>query len=334
MMMRFLRILRPARDSKLDPEKDDFKILLVKQSERLGNVVLLNSIIDGLSRLFPKAEIDLLLPDAFSDVMRDDKRVSRVLTVRKRAYIMMPWKLVSLIIDLRKTGYDLAIDCSDVNSHSITEAAYTLMSGAKTTAGWRRDSGRIFDIEVPRYDDTVHASEMYLRLASGVFDTRIDGSPYFGGAPQTRRMKEPVVGINCGGRESKRWPMENFVEVGNMLSAEGVRTEYILGPDEERLRPDLARQIPADGRLVPPTPAGELKKLISGYSLFVSSDTGPMHLAWALGVPTLAIFIDSEIEKFEPLSPGSIGLDGSRNLTAKSVFDIAVRIIETLRISV
>ena len=57
------------------------RILLVKQAERLGNIVLLNSAISALKKQFPKTEIDLLLPAKFSDIMLDDKRINSVIPV-------------------------------------------------------------------------------------------------------------------------------------------------------------------------------------------------------------------------------------------------------------
>ena len=94
--------------------------------------------------------------------MADDNRISSVIPVYKRTYISRPWQLFGLLSKLRKHRYDLAVDCSDVNSHSSTGAAYTMLCGSRVTAGW--DIGRLFDLEASRYSDDTHASSMYLRL--------------------------------------------------------------------------------------------------------------------------------------------------------------------------
>ena len=327
LVLGLLRFLRSNPSGGVEQEKDRFNILLVKQSERLGNIVLLNSAINAVKTEFPSARIDLLLPDKFSSLM-DDNRINRVIDVQKRAYIVRPWRLISLIRTLRASAYDLAIDCSDVNSHSLTGAVYALLSGASRTAGWKTGQDSLFDIEIPRYGETIHASEMYLRLFSGIFDRPMQGGPYFPDTRSDSGSKKPLIGINCGGRDSKRWPPENFIELGRKFSNKGISFEYILGPDEEKTRSYFENNLPEHGRLLPLTPISELKALFRRYTLFVSSDTGPMHLAWSLRIPTLAIFVDSELEKFKPIAPGSVALDARDGIEVETVFDHSMKIVQ------
>ena len=332
MFLGLLRFAHSTSDRESDPAAGIFRILLIKQSERLGNVILLNSAIDSISKRFPLAKIDLLLPAAFSDLLADNPRIERIIPVYKRTYITRPWKLVFLLKNLRNSAYDLAIDCSDVNTHSLTGAIYTLLCGSRTTAGWRMSEMRIFDIEIPKYSKTVHATEMYLRLISGIFQMEMRGEPFFRIINNSANSADPVIGINCGGRGDKRWALENFIELGNLLSTAGIKSEFILGPEEDKQRAILQHRLPEKAVLLPFTPLPELKRLIRRYAVFVSSDTGPMHLAWSLGVPTLAIFIDSELEKFKPLSPGSLALDARDGLSPQAVFECALKILNSQRI--
>jgi len=295
------------------------RILLVKQSERLGNIVLMNSAISGLAAAFPDARIDLLLPAAFTEMMSNNKRLNKAIPIAKREFFYKPWTLAAVISSIRKNRYNVAINCSDVNSHSATEAAYTLLSGAKITAGWETSGRRVFDIEVKRYSDSVHATEMYLRLLSGVFGRQLEGNPYFEKNLHRPALAGNGVGINCGGRGSKRWPLKNFVDLGSMLTRTGMEVEFIVGPDERGLRPILQRNLPDKCRLLPEMPLARLMDVIGAFRVFVSSDTGPMHVAWCLGVPTIAVFTDSEVEKFRPLSPGSVAISAESDVSPESV---------------
>ena len=239
------------------------RILLVKQAERLGNIVLLNSAVSALSNRFPDAAIDLLLPAKFAEIMDGDKRINSVISVYKKDYIPKPWKLIELLRRLRNSEYDLAIDCSDVNSHSSTDAAYTLLSGARVTAGW--ETGDFFDVEVPRHGESIHASEMYIRLVSGVFGERIEGEPYFEIGSRSARDGKPLIGINCGGRDSKKWPLENFIRLGEVLSEKNISAEYILGPDEEAIREPLLKNIPPLCVLLPLQPCASISEHPHGH---------------------------------------------------------------------
>ncbi len=305
------------------------KILLVKQSERMGNIILMNSAISGLTAEFGNLKIDLLLPAPYADIMAANSHINKIIPVLKKGYIVRPWLLAGLISRLRHENYDLAIDCSDVNSHSSTGAAYAILSGARIIAGWKMTSRQIFDIEVERYQDVVHATEMYVRLFSGIFGRPINGEPYFDKVEAAKNLNEPVIGINCGGRGPKRWPLDKFIELGKIISRKGAEVEFILGPEEKGLRADLEKSLPDGCSLLPLMDVQNLMKRISGYRAFISSDTGPMHLAWCLKVPTIAIFVDSELEKFRPRSPGSAAIDGNKGIAPEEIAEIAAGILES-----
>ncbi|UCC80726.1 MAG: glycosyltransferase family 9 protein [Candidatus Zixiibacteriota bacterium] len=304
--------------------------MLVKQAERLGNIVLLNSAISALKNRFSEIEIDLLLPAKFSDIMLDDGRINSVIPVYKKRYISRPWELLRLLKKLRKRRYDIAIDCSDVNSRSSTGAAYALLSGAVATAGWQ--IGNLFDLKVSRYHDIVHASEMYIRLLTGIFGEEFEGDPYFEPVSPGSFDEKPLVGINCGGRDDKRWPLGNFIRLGEILSQKNIPAEYILGPDEEEQRKILQQNMPPRCTLLPLIPVARLKDTFRKYSVFVSSDSGPMHVAWSLDIPVIAIFLSSEMEKFRPLSAGSVSADGGGGLEPQKVFDMVLTALNSRRI--
>jgi ADP-heptose:LPS heptosyltransferase len=210
---------------------------------------------------------------------------------------------------------------------------YTLVSGARITAGWEMGKNRIFDEEVPRYTETMHARDMIPKLLSGVFEMEFSGDPFFRDSPTRSQKDKPVVGINCGGRGSKRWPLENFIELGSRLSDRGINIEFILGPDEKDLRTELSEKLPSNGRLLSLMPIRKLKETISEYSVFVSSDSGPMHLAWTQKVPTIAIFIESEIDKFKPLGDGSVALDAKSGLDVDRVFNHVCKILSNTEVA-
>jgi len=312
--------------------KNPRRILLVKQAERLGNIVLLNSAISALRRQFPESEIDLLLPAKFAEIMETDRRINSVISVYKKDYISKPWKMLKLLKNLRNRSYDLAIDCSDVNSHSSTGAAYILLSGARVTAGW--EIGSFFDLEVPRYSEMIHASEMYMRLVSGIVGKELKGDPYFEMNSQKSYGEKPLIGINCGGRDDKKWPLDNFIRLGEILSEKNISAEYILGPDEENIREMLLENLPPRCELLPLTPVSRLKETFRRYSVFVTSDSGPMHVAWCLKVPVIAIFLSSEMEKFRPLSEGSVSIDGSGGLEPRKVSELVLNALNSRRTAV
>jgi ADP-heptose:LPS heptosyltransferase len=105
-------------------------------------------------------------------------------------------------------------------------------------------------------------------------------------------LRAPYAMLHPGAsEESRRWPADRFVQVGNALAAQGLQI-VVTGVEYERalverIAAELERPaIPAVGRLS----IGGLAALLKDAALVVSNDTGPMHLANAVGTPNVAIF--------------------------------------------
>lgn len=93
-------------------------------------------------------------------------------------------------------------------------------------------------------------------------------------------------------QEHKRWPLEHYVRlVAGLAQDTGLVSILTWGPGEESLVQEILRRSPtASAVAAPRTDLGELRELIRRCHLFVGGDTGPMHLAWAQGVPVVALF--------------------------------------------
>ncbi|MEO1941546.1 MAG: lipopolysaccharide heptosyltransferase II, partial [Campylobacterales bacterium] len=116
---------------------------------------------------------------------------------------------------------------------------------------------------------------------------------------------KPAVGINPGAAygPAKRWPPEKFAEVANQLGEEfqvvlfgGPGEEWIVQKIEERLKVPAVNLC---GKLTLP----ELASQIAGLSLFITNDSGPMHIGVAYNVPLVAIFGPTDWRETSPYSP-------------------------------
>ena len=107
-----------------------------------------------------------------------------------------------------------------------------------------------------------------------------------------------LVGVHPGGRGSKRWPLPRFAEVIRRIQARPERQVVVFhGPGEEAL---IAGLPSGTGLPAPRLPLRLFAAAVSRCRLFISGDTGPMHLAAAVGVPTLALFLQPNFEVFGP----------------------------------
>jgi len=144
-----------------------------------------------------------------------------------------------------------------------------------------------------------------------------------------------LVAINPGaGRPEKRWPVGHFHALADRLATEaGARLLVLWGPDESHMAREIALGLPGAGALLaPPTDLGELTALLRRCRLMIANDTGPLHLAAALGTPCLGLFGPTSAERNGPYGPRCRGLqspDGSMaGLDVSLVFDAARAVLE------
>ena len=101
-----------------------------------------------------------------------------------------------------------------------------------------------------------------------------------------------AIGFNPGtNRPTERWPAERFAELGALLAGRfDARICVFWGPGEKPLADEIAERIGDAAVVAPPTSLKQLGAMFERCSLVVSNDSGPMHIAAALGIPTVGIF--------------------------------------------
>ena len=313
------------------------KILVIRQDDRIGNLILTTPLLSALRRHFPQAQVWYLASKTFHKLFSNSSLVDRILVAKKRQYIFHPLSLVLFIRRIRRQKFDLTIDASDENNFSLNNSFLVYLSGARYRVGYQKPKSHLFlNLEVPVTQANKHASEMHLdllRYLVGDFqsdnikieidpDRRAEANEYLkaNGVENT----DSLVGMHVGGRGSKRWPTKNFQEMADWITESfGAKVIFFWGPEErgviQRIGVKDKNHIVADLFDLP-----TLSALIARCNFFISPDTGAMHLSVAVGTPTLALFLDSDPVKFGP--QGSMhrivrASDGNISVEAvKSVF--------------
>jgi heptosyltransferase-1 len=212
--------------------------------------------------------------------------------------------------EIRDRKYEIAVDFQG----AMKSAVITRMSGARMIFGMadpREAPARIF------YNRRVattgaHVIEQYHSLAEAVAGRQLATTKI--GFPRDDDAKSEIgenfILINPGaGWGAKQWPAEHYGEVARELAKAGLAPLINFGPGEKELA--LAVESASDGaaRLISCT-IGELIALTRRAKLFIGGDTGPLHLAAALGVPVVAIF--------GPTDPARNGPYGTRSTVLRN----------------
>ena len=290
-----------SNEDPLDFHREQIKkILLVRATFRMGDSILATPAIFLLRKNFPQATIDFVGPTISKILFQNlpiDRHYPIYRTVQKAC-----WAYVLLLIRIRSMSYDLAIDVSC--SKSALGAFIVGFSGARFRIGLRGRQDRWFNVRLskPAEKNKYRNLPTFVR-AMGLEAQELCPSLILSADEEEKanrrlqtlvsRRHDPIVGIFVGGRKSwgKRWPKENFIELITGLAAEALNVIVFLGPEEKDVIAFFKQALPPAVSLVVEPSARMFAALVSKCDLFVTCDSGPMHLACALRVRTIAIFL-------------------------------------------
>jgi ADP-heptose:LPS heptosyltransferase len=305
------------------------RVLIVRQDSRLGNLLLLTPLLKGLRAAFPASETDLLVSDAYGEVLRHNPNVHEQFVLPKEMFWPDPTLPVRLLRNLRAKGYDVAFDASAMHAFSLSSAVITALSGARRTVGFDRGDARVFLNEPVRQPPLpLHETQIQLCLLRHLVAVGMEGPEsarpecHLGGEERAEGRKlwtswgldADSVALFVGARAEKRWPMEGFLGLAERLCAGGRRCVLFGGPAERSGFQGLG--LPAGALLAPPLPLRRFAAVLAQARAVVTADTGPMHLAVALGVPTVELFLGSATWSSEPWRYGYGHLPGHRVIEA------------------
>jgi heptosyltransferase-1 len=288
------------------------RYLLVRLGS-LGDVIHAMPAAAALRAAQPDAQVDWLVDPRYVDVVRLVRGVDRAIAVDPRG---PKGRLLSVIRDLRRTRYDAAFDVQGL----IKSAVLARLSGAKAVLGFprahlREAAARFCYSSTPDLGDAEHVVRKALRLvgavvgggeAPPVFPVGIPSSAAAGQV--AARMPQGFAVLNPGGAwPNKQWPPERFGAVAARLRAErGLPSVVIWGPGEEPLAQRVVQRSGGAAEMSPPTRVLDLFALARAARLVVSGDTGPLHVACAVGTPTVALFGPTIAERNGPWDPRDV----------------------------
>lgn len=286
----------------------------------LGDLILAIPALRSLRAHFAEAEITLIgLPWA-RDFIRRFGYVDRFLQFPGFAGIPeVPadeTRTRAFLEESRAYGYDLAIQ---MHGNGTVSNRFVANLGAKHSAGYSTDgkaNGVILSMSLP-YEQREHEIVKCLRLAQLVGakadDTRLEFPVNSADEQEAQRLiedsgrwsGETLVGLHIGAKHpAKRWPAERWAALAaELASVPGVSVILTGTESEEDLvarveRDALARMINLAGR----TSLGGLAALIARMRLFIAGDTGPAHLAIAVGTRSITIFGPTDPQRWGPLN--------------------------------
>ncbi len=292
--------------------------ILLLRLERIGDLVMALPAIADVRALAPDATIDLVVGSWNRRLAEAIRPVTSVRTLdaewlaREGGGLGVP-TLLRAARAWRRDHYDLAINFEpDVRSNLLLAAA-----GAAWTAGYRSGGGgplldAAFDYDVGR-----HTTDNARGLVASTFERTppipsdatlvLPPSAVAAAAEGLAGSHGLLVGLHAsGGRAIKQWEPSRFAEVARRLVVATEATIVLTGSAADRAIVDEVKATLPPGRVIDVAGAIDLLELaaiLQRLDLMLTGDTGPMHLAAAVGTPVVAVFGPSDPARYAPRGP-------------------------------
>jgi len=298
--------------------------ILIIDFGQLGDVVMSLPALRAVREKFPFARItvavgkpagEIINMSGYADATIEVDRVA----IRDGFKPLSILKILEVVKDVRRRQFDFVIDL-----HSFSE---TNLLGFLSGAGKRlfaRRRGRSLDFlanfrpapPIEEDNRTRHQVDRYLDVLRPLAITDAPRVPRLRTTIENDRDIDkllfkskadagaPLVGLFPGaGDESRRWPLQKFAELADSLSRnDAVRPIVFLGPEEAKIASEIRAAFPASAVILDRLSIRQLASLQARLAVFVSNDTGPLHIAAAVGAPVVLLLDERAPDSYIPLS--------------------------------
>lgn len=296
------------------------RILVVRQQNQMGDMVCATPVFRALAETFPTARIALVTAPVNMEVVRNNPHLDQVFTFDQKMW-RNPLRFLKFLGGLRRFKPEVTFVLSSV-SFSVTSAALALASGARYVVGadslpFGHDISRhAFSLEMPSYPELDRHSVMHsLAPLQAIGITTDDFSTVVVPSLEEQKAAEKILtdlGFSRGfwamhpgaGKKQNIWPAAGFAEVAQMAVRQGHQVLILHGPADGEPLGELKSLVAGAAdemiRIAPACSIGVGAALLHQCDRFLCNDTGVMHMAGALPVPTVALFGPTSPDLWKP----------------------------------
>jgi len=316
---------------------DPMKNILIIKLSAIGDVVQALPALEAIKKAFPESRVTWVVEEAAANILEGHPLIDTLLVSGRKSWLTMLGhprtareglqRIAAFLQALRATRYDIAIDLQGLFKSGVL-IGLTRADRKIGFAGSRELSSCFLNERLPAYDRNKHALERYLDVARYLGAREVSSSctlPIGRELPAMQQRlsaagltRKPLIIMNPVARwETKLWPEKNFAALADRLIAEKQVMIIFTGSraDHATISRILDMMDQHAENWAGETTLKELAALSSLADLFVTTDTGPMHVAAAAGAKVLALFGPTAPWRTGPYGPSHIvvraGLDCS-----------------------
>ncbi len=346
----FYRLLfsPPAYDP--DQEKQPAKILIIRQHNQLGDLLASTSLFRAIKAKYPESNITLVVSPANKDAVAKNKYIDRVVVFNKGKHIW-PVEFFRFLSVLRE-GYDwvlvpVTVSISFTSNLMAGIAKAKLKVGPKYLDGKYNEADLFFNKKVVldwRNHPDMHIADRILDIVKPIGIEPAGYSPEVSFDPVDEAFADqflnhfeelrtrPVIGLHTGaGKLPNRWYYGNFVSLIRKLREKHDACIYLTGSTADLAIIDQIREelpftvLTCIDRSIP-----EVAAVIARSDLFITNDTGIMHVAGSTATPQISLFGPTNPFVWAPMGANKVFLQRSDiidNITVAEVCEVADRLL-------
>jgi ADP-heptose:LPS heptosyltransferase len=285
------------------------KILAI-QFKYFGDAVLMTPALRAIREKFPQAELHVLVPEPIAPLLQHLPWINRVWPMprqRGRASLRQAWPIIRA---LRRERFDRSVDFASNDRGAIL----SFFIGARQRLGWAERGGFpgrqfCYNQRVAPDNQARHESARLAHLLSSwdikasSLTAEIRADPSLTATAKKLLPPEKTLCHIASSQLKKEWPLTHWAALHQMAAATGIELVFAtgVGAREETLLKEFKRLAPAAPVLEPVANLALYLAMLQRAKVFVSGDTGPLHFAAGLGVPTLALFGPSSPVQWAPI---------------------------------
>ena len=282
---------------------DQIERILIIRLAPLGETVLTTPVIRALRQHFRDAHIAYMVAPTREDLVSENPHLNEVLTYHA--------SVPKLIYQIARRKFQMAI----VLQPTFRLVLHTFLARIPFRVGFETNAAgkKLLSLAVPnntaqhetqRYLDVVRALGVEVEADEPEVFVDSAGMAWVNNFLEKRKFDDgkPIVGLNPGAAtQYRRWQASNFADIGDLLhETYSAHIVITTGPQEGELADQVAEQMVYSPVIVSQATPMQLAALLQRCNLYISNDTGPMHLSTAVKTPTVALFGASNLIQWAP----------------------------------
>lgn len=270
------------------------RALVFRLDNRLGNSILILSLVQSIKRSAPHIQVDVMMTSRFLEIYNNHPDIHEVIPYDQEYLFRKPWRFISLLKNLRRREYDLVFSSSNPNTLSVSQAVFARLITRAHAVGFNwKESDRIYTAVV-KGNTRCHYAFTQIDLWRFFHPEAKDEWPqlFFSKAPY---LPQNRVLFWVGATGNKKLPGHLISKLIHIFTELKIQFDLAAGPGDRKVIQNLPESVQQQVVLL----AGSLSETASffkNYKVICIPDTGPMHLAAALNIPLIQIFVNSNVE--------------------------------------